>query len=332
MTELQRRPRRATSIEPRQAHIGRTRCGRLRAVAPPLLRRACLLAGLLTAVPAFAAQLIVLEDECRGKQLLLKGSIERGDADRFADALARLVLSPDLPAVQDPETLWTVKLDSPGGDPAEAMAIGRLLRKGLATTEVSYRYAKRADGIYDFQPADDTICLQGDGRLSGCFADIVKAECAGACLLTWLGGADRYAHEGNLGTHGLPVSGADAVAVERYLVEMGVDADTAAALRGPQSDGEHWLSWPQRSAIAGRAQVLQEPLAACPERLSQQESLDSVMHEDPAVRDRLMDRAEAHRACRLAILAQAQHALRPELQARGVAGPATGDLAVRTLP
>jgi len=288
----------------------------LRARSMRRLKSVCLLGGLLCAGSGFAAQLIVLEEECRGKQLLFKGPIEPGDANRFADALARLVLSPDLPEVQDPELLWTVKLDSPGGDAGEAMQIGRLLRAGLAATEVSYRFAKRADGIYDFERSDDRICLDGEGRLSGCFSDIVKAECAGACLLVWLGGADRYAHEGNLGTHGLLAPGEDAAAVEAYLGEMGLSAENVARLLGPRSDGEHWLSWSERSAIAGRAPVLQAPLASCPEGLTQQESLDSVMHTDPAVRDRLMDRAEAHRACRLAILATAQRALRSDLQAR----------------
>lgn len=279
----------------------------------------CGLAGLLLAGPVLAVQIITLEDECHGKQLLLMGEIEPGDSERFAGALARLVLSPDLPEVQDPERLWTVKLDSPGGDLGEAMKIGRLLRKGLATTEVSYRYARRADRIYDFEPAADRICLQGEGRLSGCFPDIVKAQCAGACLLVWVGGADRYAHEGNLGTHGLPPSGAQADEVAAYLAEMGLGAESVSGLRGPQSEGEHWLSWSERTAIDGRAPALQAPLASCPAPLTQQESLDSVMHADPAVRDGLMDRAEAWRDCKLAIIASARDALRPELQAR--AGP-----------
>jgi hypothetical protein len=271
---------------------------------------------LLCAQSAFAARFVVLEDECRGKQLLLSGPIEQGDADRFARALAQLVSSPDLPVVQDAELLWTVKLDSPGGDLAEGMAIGRLLRRALAATEVSYRFAKRADGVYDFERADETICLDGEGRLSGCFSDIVKAECAGACLLAWLGGADRYAHEGHLGVHGLPAPGEGDSAVTAYLAEMAPAGAAQDLLVGPRSDGERWLSWPERSMLAGRAPALQEPLAACPPHLTQQESLDSVMHADPAVRDRLMDRAAAHRACRLAILANAQDAVRAELQAR----------------
>ncbi|MFM7119550.1 MAG: hypothetical protein ACKOZX_04740 [Gammaproteobacteria bacterium] len=261
---------------------------------------------------AWAGRLVVLEDECRGKQLLFMGPIEPGDANRFADALARLVLSPDLPVVQDNELLWTVKFDSPGGDVAEAMAIGRLLRQGLAATEVSYRFARRPDGIYDFERSSQAICPGGEGRLAGCFPDIVKAECAGACLLAWLGGAQRYAHEGALGVHGVP----ETPAVSDYLGELELVDPALALLRAPSDSGEHWLAWAECSVLAGRARVLAEPLAACPAALTQQESLDSVMHEDLALRDRLMDRAEAHRACRLAILARAQTALRPQLAAR----------------
>jgi len=275
-----------------------------------------ILLTLLLGGRALAVEIVVLEDECHGKQLMLKGAIEPGDADRFADALARLVLAPDLPDVQDPERLWTVKFDSPGGDVGEAMAIGRLLRRGLATTEVSYRYAKRVDGVYDFESASDQICLEGQGRLSGCFADIVKAECAGACLLAWLGGADRYAYEGNLGTHGLPMEGPEGEQVARYLAEMGLGPDLVAVVTGAPSDGERWLSWPERTRIDGRAAALAVPLEACPEPLTQQESLDSVMHPDPDVRDRLMDRAEAWRVCKLAIIDKAHDALRPELQVR----------------
>jgi hypothetical protein len=135
-------------------------------------------------------------------------------------------------------------------------------------------------------------------------------------VLAWLGGATRYAHEGNLGVHGLPAAGAASAEVRAYLAELELGPDALALVVGPQSDGEHWLEWRERSLLAGRAPALETLLAACPAPLSQQESLDSVMHADPAVRDRLMDRAEAHRACRLEILARAQNALRPQLQAR----------------
>jgi hypothetical protein len=266
---------------------------------------------LLLAGQAFAAQFVTLEDQCNGRQLQMTGPIEPGDAARFEAALARLVLSPDLPDVQDPERLWTVRLDSPGGDLNEGMRIGGLLRAAFATTEVSYRFAARGDGVYDFARGDDELCVEGVGRLAGCKPDVVKAECAGACLLAWLGGADRYAHEGNLGTHGLPESGRAAAAVARYLDEMGIDADGKTLL---QAD-DYWLPWAERTRLDGRAPALRDALAACPPPLDQQESFDSVMHPDATVRDPLMYRAAEHRACRLAVVERARAALFAELRA-----------------
>lgn len=280
----------------------------------------CLFA-LLAASPAFAGRVVVLEDECRGKQLLFTGPIEAGDGDRFAQALASLILSPDLPLVQDNELLWTVKFDSPGGDVNEAMAIGRLLRRGLAATEVSYRFAQRSDGVYDFERSGDTLCPGGSGRLAGCFPDIVKAECAGACLLAWLGGAHRFAHEGRIGLHDLDMT----PQVRDYLREMQVADAVVDGLLVPQASGPHWLEWRERSALAGIAPALATPLAACPPALNQQESLDSVMHADLDVREALMNRAYQHRQCRLAILARAQEALRPEFEARLARGVQPSD-------
>jgi hypothetical protein len=269
---------------------------------------------LLLASQAFAAQFVTLEDQCNGRQLQITGPIEAGDAARFEDALARLVLSSDLPDVQDPERLWTVRLDSPGGDLHEGMRIGRLLRAAFATTEVSYRFVKRADGVYDFARGDDELCVEGAGRLAGCKPDVVKAECAGACLLAWLGGADRYAHEGNLGTHGLPEAGPDAAAVARYLDDMGVHVAALTLLRPPGAD-VHWLPWAERTRLDGRAPVLRDAVAACPPPLNQQESFDSVMHPDAAVRDPLMYRAAQHRACRLEVVERARASLFARLRA-----------------
>ncbi|MGA1371073.1 MAG: hypothetical protein ACO3Z6_05690 [Pseudomonadales bacterium] len=280
-------------------------------------RVAMLLLVFFLSTPAFAGRVVVLEDECRGKQLLFMGPIEAGDGDRFAQALATLILSPDLPPVQDNELLWTVKFDSPGGDVDEAMAIGRLLRRGLAATEVSYRFKERSDGVYDFERSEATLCPGGSGRLAGCFPDIVKAECAGACLLAWLGGAHRFAHEGRIGVHDLDLT----PAVRDYLREMQVADNLVDRLAPSQSSGPQWLEWRERSALAGIAPALAEPLAACPPALDQQESLDSVMHADLRVRETLMNRAYRHRQCRLAILARAQKSLRPEFEARrGVPG------------
>jgi hypothetical protein len=278
------------------------------------------LTGLLGAGPVWALDIIVLEDECRGRQLLLKGTVEQGDAQRVAAALGRLITSPDLPDVQDPETLWTVKLDIPGGDLNEAMRIGRLLREAYAITETSYRYAKRADGIYDFEPTDGTICLDGAGTLDGCFADVAKAECAGACLLIWLAGAERYAHEGLLGVHGLGADAEMRSSVVAYLTELGVEAAQYADWFA-RNDTARWLAWPERNALGGRTAGLESALAACPARLSAEESLDAVMHAEPGVRDALMDRAEAHRACRLVVVERARAPAAARLRAEAARPP-----------
>jgi hypothetical protein len=272
------------------------------------------LCGLFGASSAMALNIIVLEDECRGRQLLLQGTVEPGDAQRVAAALGRLITSADLPNVQDPETLWTVKLDIPGGDLTEAMRIGRWLRAAYATTETSYRYARRADGIYDFEPAEGTICLDGSGALDGCFADVVKAECAGACLLIWLAGTERYAHEGQLGVHGLAGDPEMQASVTAYLAELGVEASRYAGWFGSDATPK-WLPWPERNALGGRTAVLETALAACPARLRADESLDSVMHIDAEVRAALMERAEGHRACRLVVVERARAAVETRLRA-----------------
>jgi hypothetical protein len=262
------------------------------------VRRPALVTVLVAApAAAFSAELITVEDECRGRQLLIQGVIERGDFARIRERLGRLAAGDDLPAVQDPETLWTIKLDSPGGDVAEAMRIGHLLRGALATTDTSYRFARRDDGVYDFERTSDTICLNGEGRLAGCFDDVVKAECTGACLLVWLAGANRFAHEGNLGLHGF--DGADRAAVAAFLEDMDVPADWIVRISGGQSDGPVWLSWPERRALSGPAVALQELLANCPAPLSADEAFESVTAESERLRDQLMDRADAHRRCRI---------------------------------
>lgn len=260
-------------------------------------RLAVALVALVTAVAASAAELITLEDECRGRQLLISGPIEAGDFERISRHLGLFAAGNDLPAVQDPETLWTVKLDSPGGDAAEAMRIGRLLRGALATTETSYRYARRADGVYDFERTAATICLSGEGRLAGCFDDVVKAQCGGACLLVWLAGADRFAHEGELGLHGL--SAVDQVVLRGYLEEMDVPAAWIARLADGDTAATAWLAWPERKELSGRAAPLRELLAGCPSPLTADEAFESVTAASEQVRDRLMDRADAHRRCRL---------------------------------
>lgn len=269
------------------------------------------LALMLLPAAAQAARFIPVEDECNGRQLLIQGPIEPGDHQRFLDFMAAHVAG-DRPAVQDPDVLWTVELDSAGGDLTEAMRIGRFLREAYATTEVGYRYARRPDGVWDFARSSATVCLDGRDRLSGCHADLVEAECTGACLLIWLGGAARHANEGRLGAHGLD-GGNDLAA---YLAQMEVPPAWIARLDAPPESGDGWLSWPERHELGGSAPMLEALIAGCPPPLSREESYQSVTAASAARRDALMDRADAHRSCRRSHLAATRGALVARLRAR----------------
>lgn len=275
-------------------------------ISIPLARslRFGLLLVMLAGAPAFAARFVTVEDECNGRQLVIQGPIEAGDYERFVDYLARLVAGGDLPDVQNPDVLWTVKLDSPGGDLGEAMRIGRVLRRAYATTDVSYRFAQRPDGVWDFQKGGELVCLAGDGRLAGCQQDIVEAECTGACLLMWLAGTERHANEGRLGLHGL--AGGRTPELAAYLTEMGVSEVWADRMLGLARNGDGWLAWPERHELSGRADALRALVAGCPAPLDRDQSFLSVTAESAELRDRLMDQAEANRSCRRDRLAAAR--------------------------
>jgi len=278
----------------------------------PLRRHRLAAAGICGALLLAAAQaawgleFIKLEDQCNGRQLLLKGDIEPGDFERFVARMARHLIGDPLPDVQDPEVLWTIELDSAGGDPREAMRIGRFLRSALASTQVSYRFAQRPDGVWDHEHNGNVVCIEGEGRLAGCEEDITEAECTGACLLIWLAGADRYASAGRLGGHGLSGSGDD---VRAYLVDMGVDGAWVARLLDGSPAGDGWFTWPERHQLSGRAPALRELLAGCPPALTREESFASLIAPSEAERNALLDRADAHRACRRARLAEVRGAL-----------------------
>ena len=275
-----------------------------------------LLVALMAPGALSAAEMITLEDECNGRQLLLKGPIEPGDYDRFVAHLAELVTGGRLPDVQNPDVLWTVQLDSPGGDLGESMRIGRLLRRALATTEVGYRFARRLDGVYDFQKKDELVCLDGEGGLSGCDHDLMEAECTGACLLIWLAGAERHANEGRLGLHGL--AGNESETLRAYLEDMAVPAEWVPRMLSAGGTGDGWLSWPERHELSGRAPALEALVQSCPDPLTRDESFRSVTASNPAVRDRLMDRAESHRRCRRRHLADVRASVVARLNAGSV--------------
>jgi len=115
-----------------------------------------------------------------------------------------------------------VRFNSPGGDPTEAMRLGRYLRAAGFDTIV----------------AEDTALLPGQ-----LFAFAKQpASCFDACVYAFLGGVRRVAAEDHLGFGGPmrnEIAG-DAAAADRlrrtladYVLEMGVDPRLVAASAGP---------------------------------------------------------------------------------------------------
>ncbi|OWJ68361.1 hypothetical protein [Inquilinus limosus] len=99
-------------------------------------------------------------------------------------------------------------LDSPGGDPAAAMALGRRIRERCVDVEVG-RTVPYADPTMpaDYPKVEDTA----------------SGRCEGACVLAFLGGRSRSAEAGELVPGGVPENLRPQVAA--YLAEMGGKAE-----------------------------------------------------------------------------------------------------------
>jgi hypothetical protein len=107
---------------------------------------------------------------------------------------------------------WAVVLDSPGGDVAASLALGRDLRQAHWNTITGYRYP-----------------LAGQWRL---------ATCASACVYTFAGGVMRGVFADNsIGVHQFVTTSAHVTVaqvqyttamISAYLVEMGVSANVQA--------------------------------------------------------------------------------------------------------
>lgn len=177
-----------------------------------VIRRALALSVICTL--GFWGKVMALEFFARlsntGATFVLSGEIEPGDAARFR-------------AFYD-ETAdgyrFSVALDSPGGNMAEGIRLGRLFRElGVHTYVV--RYPKRPPGMESF----DYAVLNA----------VPGAQCASACALAFMGGVERVVPlDGALGFHqfygGDPArSSADTMVstqaisamVASYLREMG---------------------------------------------------------------------------------------------------------------
>jgi hypothetical protein len=104
---------------------------------------------------------------------LIKGTIEKGDYDRFRVFYKERY-----------RFMSTVYLVSPGGDAYEAMKIGRLLRKYLSTVVAPFTSGN--DAVLYHLSRDNPVC-----RGPSC-------TCASACALIWFGGVSRL---GIVGVH-----------------------------------------------------------------------------------------------------------------------------------
>jgi len=193
------------------------------------------------------------------REALIKGVIEAGDSAKF-DAFLRanhLFL--------DKLFLW-----SPGGSVAEAMKIGRLVRKGMLTT--------KAPDEFSFQKS---LPPTGRGFLTGEQAKVLcqgsDCHCASACFLIWAAGVVR---DGNaLGLHrpsirsirfaNLPpehASGSYRFAlaeVEKYLGEMEVPRRFIELMIDTSSNDIHWLDLEESWSLKEVPSIAEWIAASC---------------------------------------------------------------------
>lgn len=98
----------------------------------------------------------------------------------------------------------TIHIDSPGGDPAAAMALGRKIREQCVDIAVGRTV-----------PYDDPTLPADYPKVQ----DTAVGRCEGACVLAFLGGRSRSAEAGELVPGGVPESLRPQVTA--YLAEMG---------------------------------------------------------------------------------------------------------------
>jgi hypothetical protein len=177
-----------------------------------LVYSAPVLASLLCA-PASAAEFRVFQygddyDDGPGAYIVMTGETEPGDYGRFLDVLPKAIALHG--SEEFPIDLW---LEGPGGDLDEGLRLGQL--------------------VYDLKLA--TLVDKG-------------AECASACALIWLGGAQLYAHEeARIGFH--QAYEGDGIAsisgnadVGFYLSQVGLERATVQYVVSADPDSMTWLN------------------------------------------------------------------------------------------
>ncbi|MDW9735742.1 hypothetical protein GOC00_08505 [Sinorhizobium meliloti] len=119
-----------------------------------------------------AAVEISMERGNATSKIIVTGSIERGDAQRFKDYWDENAYD---------SFRFIVSLDSPGGSLVDGIEIGQFIRKNGAHTEVR-RYSGEIPGRYR--------------------EELSSAECYSACALAFMGGVEReVADDGKIGFH-----------------------------------------------------------------------------------------------------------------------------------
>ncbi len=179
------------------------------------------------------------------KGILIEGPIVKGDFERFE----YLALS-----LSDPDTVW---LASPGGDLAEAMKIGQLIRKMKLAVWAPESNKK----LWSF------MIHVNDPR---------NNLCAGACFLIYASGVDRYGdvlgiHQPHLAEEDLRSMSMEQTAsgqfstnevTSTYLREMGIPDSIIEKMNSTEQNDIQWLKENEVKTLSGTIPEYQDWLDA----------------------------------------------------------------------
>lgn len=186
--------------------------------------------------PVSAAMEIICVEPSENKNgqclsIFLRGMIEKGDYERFLSFYRPLH-----------RTVRKLYLQSPGGDPEEAMKFGRLMRKYLVAVEAPIGGGGE-DGATQMLFSPTLELCEG----SACV-------CASACALIWFSSVERW---GSVGLHRpritdpqfatLPLGEARTTynkalqRIIRYLEEMEVPRPLMDTMVATGTDNIHWV-------------------------------------------------------------------------------------------
>ncbi|KGM33514.1 hypothetical protein [Inquilinus limosus] len=128
----------------------------------------------------------------------------------------------------------TLHFDSPGGDPAAAMALGRKIREHCVDVEVGRTV-----------PYEDPTLPTDSPKVE----DTASGRCEGACVLAFLGGRSRTVEAGELASGGVPESLRPQVA--SYLSDMGLEPTAVSYLAELMSrPNPSWVGMLEQLGIA----------------------------------------------------------------------------------